>query len=166
MGENKILDENTDVSSFYIGDWKKQETLAKTNYKFVNSRINRQVQNNNPLGKLIEYLSYKSLLRGQKVEKFNESGTTRTCSRCGYVYKEGINPQIRVFKCPNCGFECERDINSVLNNLKSYQFATWLGLRDIEFLSIARHQLKPQSGENRSTLNRVLILNYQDACSV
>jgi putative transposase len=163
---NTILDNNPDVSSFNIGNWKKRETLANTGYKFVNKRINRQVQNNNPLGKLIEYLSYKSLLRGQKVEKFNESGSTRTCSRCGYVYKTGINPQIRTFKCPNCGFECERDINSVLNNLKSYQYATWLGLRDIEFLSIVRYQLKPQSGENRNTLNRVCVLNYQDACSL
>lgn len=163
---NQILNQHQDVSSFNIGDWNKLQTVANTEYKFINKRINRQVQNNNPLGELIECLNYKALLKGQRVEKFDESGTTRTCSQCGYINKTHINPQIRIFKCPICGFVCERDINSVLNNLKSKQYAKWLGLSSMDALSIARYSLNPTSGKNRSTQQRVFILNYQDTCSL
>ncbi len=42
--------------------------------------------------------------------------TTKTCSRCGAVQK--ITLSDRIFKCPNCGLEIDRDLNSALNMIK------------------------------------------------
>jgi transposase len=42
--------------------------------------------------------------------------TTQTCSFCGY--RQDISLSQRTFKCPNCGREIDRDINSARNILK------------------------------------------------
>ena len=67
-----------------------QDTLADTEYKFVNRRINRAVQNNNLVMRLIECLSYKGKLRGQAVKKFDERGTARTCVVCDHEQKKAL----------------------------------------------------------------------------
>jgi transposase len=84
---NKILNEHEDESHFMVGDWDKRKTLADTKNKFVNKSINRAVQNNNPLGILFDILKYKAKRLGQVAQKFDERGTARTCSSCGYVHK-------------------------------------------------------------------------------
>jgi transposase len=57
---NQILIQHPEARGFKIGDWDKQATLAVTPFPFVNRRINRAVQNNNPVRKLVEMLSYKA----------------------------------------------------------------------------------------------------------
>jgi transposase len=42
--------------------------------------------------------------------------TTQTCCKCGFKQKISLNQ--RVFKCPNCGLEIDRDLNSAWNILK------------------------------------------------
>lgn len=73
---NHLLKEHPDVKSFKIGDWDKRKTLANTAFTFVNKTINRAVQNNNPLGILIDILTYKARLRGQEVQKVDEKRIT------------------------------------------------------------------------------------------
>ena len=68
---NQILIDHLDVETFKVGDWDKRKTLAATSSKIANRRINRAVQNNNPLGTRIEILTYKARLRGQEVEKLD-----------------------------------------------------------------------------------------------
>lgn len=161
---NRILKDHPEVSEFHIGDWDKRKTLADTGIKFKDRRINRQVQNNNPLQKLVGYLSYKARILGRKVIKFNEKGSTRTCSHDGFVITKGVDPAQRIFTCPKCGFTTERDINSVLNFLKSFTPAVWHGLTGKNTpVSIARTSFNPWTGKNRPVLNRTVILNYQDA---
>jgi putative transposase len=155
---NKILDDHPDTD-FRVGNWDKQQTLADTGIAFVDKHINRQVQNNNPVKKLVGYLRYKAVMRAQQVEEFDEKGTTKTCSCCGS--KQDMPPSKRVYHCPRCGFKVERDINSVLNFLKNYNYAAWHGLSDR--LSIARYSFNPVSGANRRTNYRSIVLNYQDA---
>ena len=127
---NKILRDHKNVRSFKIGDWTSQKTVSKDENKFVNKRINRAVQNNNPLEILIGYLSYKAKMKGQVVERFNERGTTRTCSKCDKKHEDGLNPSIRVFKCidDECGFKYSRDHQSCLNFYKKFNSAKWLRL--------------------------------------
>ena len=151
---------------FYVGDWDKSQTLADTGYKFIDKRINRQVQNNNPIMTLVGYLSYKAAMRCKEVRKFNERGTTRTCSCYGHVIAEGLSPSVRTFTCSECGFTISRDINSTLNFLNIYQFAVWYSLRALQCLSIARLLLKHSSGKNRMVSSRTCVLNYQDARSL
>ena len=163
---NQILADHPDVIGFYVGDWDKSQTLADTGYKFIDKRINRQVQNNNPIMTLVGYLSYKAAMRCKEVRKFKERGTTRTCSCCGHVIAEGLSPSVRTFTCPECGFTIPRDINSTLNFLNIYQFAVWYSLRALQCLSIARLLLNPSSSKNRRVSSRTCILNYQDARSI
>ena len=130
---NEILKDHPNINQFMIGDWKKQETLANEESLFVNKRINRAVQNNNPLQKLIECLSYKAKAIGKIVKKFNERGSTRTCSQCGKQHSKGINPNKRTFHCvdtKNCGFQYSRDHQSCLNFIKKFESALWRCLVD------------------------------------
>lgn len=161
---NRILKDHPDVAIYNIGDWDKRKTLATTGYAFVDKRINRQVQNNNPLQTLVQYLTYKARGLGKKVDKFDERGTTRTCSHDDFVIKKGVSPNQRTFTCPKCGFTIERDLNSVLNFLKRFKLAVWHGLTGKQTpVSIARSACNPWTGKNRTVLTRTLILNYQDA---
>jgi putative transposase len=122
---NRILGDHPDAKAFLIGNWKKQETLADTGYSFVNRSINRAVQNNHPLQKLIGYLSYKAQMRGQQVDKFDERGSTRTCSQCNHRHKEGVPPNVRQFVCQQCRFTYPRDHHSTLNFIKKFEPALW-----------------------------------------
>lgn len=157
---NQILNDHPDTD-FKVGNWDKKQTLADTGITFVNKRINRQVQNNNPVKKLVGYLRYKAAINGQQVEEFDERGTTKTCSSCGD--KQSMPPSKRVYNCPKCGFKIERDINSALNFLKNDNYALWQGLIGNTTISIARSSFNPISGANRRTEHRSIILNYQDA---
>ena len=163
---NQILADQPDVIGLVVGDWDRSQTLADTGYKFIDKRINRQVQNNNPIMTLVGYLSYKASLCCKEVRKFNERGTTRTCSSCGHVVAEGLSPSVRTFTCPMCGFTIPRDINSTLNFLNIYQFAVWYSLRALQCLSIARLLLNHSSGKKRRVSSRTCVLNYQDARSL
>jgi putative transposase len=122
---NLILKDHHDVKEFKVGDWDKRETLADTGSSFVNRKINRAVQNNNPLQKLIDILKYKAFRLGQNVQKVDERGTTRTCSSCDHKLKDGLKPEIRDFSCPECGFQFPRDHQSCINFLKRYESAAW-----------------------------------------
>lgn len=127
---NKIIIDNKDVNQIKIGDWTTIKSISKTENKIKDKRINRAMQNNNPLSKLIGILSYKSKMVGKEVSKFDEKGTTKTCSMCGTKHKKSINPSVRVFKCINkkCLFEYPRDQQSCLNFVKNYEPALWQSL--------------------------------------
>ena len=122
---NQILDDHPDVETIKVGDWDKRKTLADTGSVFANRAINRAVQNNNPLGKLIDILKYKAKLRGQEVEKFDERGSTRTCNHCDHIHRGGISPSKRQFVCKKCGFSYPRDHHSCLNFIKRSEPAVW-----------------------------------------
>ena len=128
---NKLLDEHQDVKDFKIGNWTSVDTISKTDNKLKNKRINRAVQNNHPLEKLIGYLTYKAKLRGQVVNKFDERGTTRTCVMCKKQHKEGVSPSKRLFKCidESCGFSYSRDHHSGLNFVEMFDSALWQRLK-------------------------------------
>ena len=143
---NQILIQHPAARGFKIGDWDKQATLADTPFPFVNRRINRAVQNNNPVRKLVEMLSYKAqLLTGQSVDEFDERGTTRTCVACGHVHSQGISPSKRHFVCERCQFSFPRDHHSGLNFLKRFKPAVWHGLRGAIPVSSARTTIAPFS---------------------
>ena len=62
---------------------------------------------------LIDKIKYKAKLQGVPVIEVSPRNTSKTCSNCGYVYKDFKAD--RVFKCPNCGFEIDRDLNASIN---------------------------------------------------
>jgi len=54
---------------------------------------------------------------GRQLIKVNPKDTSKTCSNCGYVNHE-LKLSDRVFKCPVCGFEIDRDLNAAINIMK------------------------------------------------
>jgi putative transposase len=127
---NRIIEDNANANQFKIGKWTTPQTVSKTENKIKDKRINRAVQNNNPLSKLIGVLDYKAKMVGKEVSKFDERGSTSTCVMCGTKHKKSLSPDIRVFKCINekCQFEYPRDNHSCLNFIKAYEPALWQSL--------------------------------------
>jgi len=128
---NKILEDHGDVKLFKVGNWDKRKTLADTGIEFVDRRINRAVQNNNPLGELISILTYKAERLGKEASKCDERGTTRTCSECDHIHKDGIPVTQRIFECTSCGFKFSRDHQSCFNFVKKYEPVVWSRLSEL-----------------------------------
>jgi len=65
---------------------------------------------------LIAKITYKAKLHGVPVIFVSPRGTSKTCSNCGY-YVKGFKNE-RMFKCPKCGFQLDRDLNAARNIAK------------------------------------------------
>ncbi|SFS78236.1 Putative transposase DNA-binding domain-containing protein, partial [Succinivibrio dextrinosolvens] len=48
----------------------------------------------------------------QEVDRFYAS--SKTCSKCGALKKD-LTLRDRVYKCPECGFTIDRDLNAAIN---------------------------------------------------
>ena len=114
-----------------------------------NLKIGNMLHNHNLAGSISDsgwgifktYLDYKAESAGSQVIYVEPKNTTQTCSCCNLVLEEKLTLDKRVFKCPSCGHEEDRDMNAAKNILKR---AT-LGLRG----SQAR-------GETTSTLEEIM----------
>jgi len=65
---------------------------------------------------LIQKIKYKAKLEGVLIIEVSPRNTSKTCSKCGYVYKRFKNQ--RLFHCPNCGLVIDRDLNASINIAK------------------------------------------------
>ena len=84
--------------------------------KLVKTRMAKSVLDSG-WGMLKNFLEYKSQQAARSFEIVNESFTTRTCSLCGSLSgpKGCTGLSVRVWRCPDCGTEHDRDINSAVN---------------------------------------------------
>ena len=154
----KILKDHPLVSDIFVGDWAKQETIAETAFKARNGLINRAVQNNNPIGRLLEYLSYKGQFKAKQVVIFAEKGTTKTCSACDDVGLT-VPPSQSTFTCTRCGFIAPRDINATLNQTKFVAYGMWHALKAIPAFSRVRTSLAGLSCLKSKRLNSLVSLS-------
>ena len=70
-------------------------------------------------GAFLNQLKYKTLWNNKiLIEADKWFASSKTCSKCGFVHKN-LTLQDRVFNCPSCGFEIDRDWNAGIN-LKNY----------------------------------------------
>ena len=68
--------------------------------------------------KFVELLQYKSKWYGRKliqIDKFFPS--SKLCNNCGNI-KQDLTLKERIYNCPQCGLEIDRDYNASLNILK------------------------------------------------
>ncbi|MCL5976396.1 MAG: transposase [Candidatus Parvarchaeota archaeon] len=63
----------------------------------------------------ISYLSYKAESAGRILVKVNPKDTTQTCSVCEEKNIEHLDLSVKIFKCPYCKIEIDRDINAARN---------------------------------------------------
>ncbi|MEM3832081.1 MAG: transposase [Thermoprotei archaeon] len=74
----------------------------------------RKLNNGFPYHRLSQFIEYKARWHGIKVVKISERNTSKLCHKCGHM-------SIRVgslFKCQNCGIQCNADYNGATNILK------------------------------------------------
>jgi len=62
---------------------------------------------------LQRFIEYKAEDLGKEVIYVDPKFTSQKCSKCGYVNKE--NRHGSLFKCKNCGFELNADLNASRN---------------------------------------------------
>jgi putative transposase len=84
-------------------------------------------------GAFLAQLKYKTLWNNKiLIEADKWFASSKTCCKCGFVHKN-LQLQDRVFNCPSCSFEIDRDQNAGIN-LKNY------GLRE---LGLGQPNIKP-----------------------
>ena len=94
-------------------------------------------------GEFLRQLQYKSLWNNKTlIEADKWFASSKTCSRCGYVHKQ-LQLDDRIFNCPSCGFEIDRDQNAGIN-LKNYGLKE-LGLGQPEIKSVETSMHKVES---------------------
>jgi len=112
--------------------WKRQDFIHQHSRKIVNRfgiiavedlNVNRMMHNH-CLAKSIsdaawsgffQLLAYKAAWAGRQFVAVNPAYTSQDCSSCGHRQKMPLSE--RVFKCPCCGLELDRDLNAALNIL-------------------------------------------------
>ena len=65
-------------------------------------------------GEFFRQLEYKCDLYGKNFVKVDARQTSQKCSNCGFVNKE-LTLSDRIWKCPSCHEELDRDLNAALN---------------------------------------------------
>ena len=71
--------------------------------------------NDNGFGQFREFLKYKMAWRGKMVVTIDKwFPSSKTCRHCGYVNSE-LTLGDRVWVCPSCGNEIDRDLNAAIN---------------------------------------------------
>lgn len=94
---SKIVIEDLDVSRMLKNKHLSEKISEQNFYKFR------------------EILTYKCKLNNIELvmaDRFYPS--SKTCSCCGHI-KQDLKLKDRVFKCPTCGFEIDRDLNAAIN---------------------------------------------------
>jgi IS605 OrfB family transposase len=69
--------------------------------------------------RLRDLLTYKAEAHGCMVVGVDPHHTSQRCSRCGHIHRSNRHSQSR-FKCRNCGFELNADLNGSRNIVEKY----------------------------------------------
>lgn len=94
---SKIVIEDLDISRMLKNKHLSEKILEQNFYKFR------------------EILTYKCKINNIELVIANKFySSSKTCSCCGHI-KQDLKLKDRVFKCPNCGFEIDRDLNAAIN---------------------------------------------------
>ena len=78
--------------------------------------LNRAILEQN-WGAFVAMLTYKAEEAGGWVRKVAPHGTSQKCSECGGSPEETLGLEVRTYKCTNCGYVADRDINAAKNIL-------------------------------------------------
>lgn len=70
-----------------------------------------------------QFLTYKAMAKGCQVVYVDARYTSQRCSKCGYIAKNNRQKQSK-FKCRNCEFQLNADLNGARNIVLKYLDAT------------------------------------------
>ena len=91
---------------------------------YIRERIHRGKKLNAMLhgwafAQLQEFIAYKAAWAGIPVMYINPKYTSQQCNKCGFTSK--ANRLGRSFKCGDCGYELNADLNAAINIAKAYK---------------------------------------------
>ena len=66
-----------------------------------------------------QFLTYKAMAKGCRVVYVDARYTSQRCSKCGHIHKHNRQCQ-SLFKCRNCGFQLNADLNGSRNIVLKY----------------------------------------------
>jgi putative transposase len=100
-----------------IGDLSQRQMVTKEHAEHLKA-LHRSVYNDWGLYQFVQMLTYKCLLAGKALVQIDESDTSKTCSRCGYLQAMPLHK--RTYRCGACGLVMDRDENSAVNIKERY----------------------------------------------
>ena len=80
-----------------------------------NRTLNRHIHDS-AWSKFLSLLAYKAVRAGRRVVRVKAANTSKRCAKCGFVVSN-LSLKDRLFVCPKCGWEADRDYNASLNVL-------------------------------------------------
>ena len=80
-----------------------------------NRTLNRHIHDS-AWSKFISLLAFKAERAGRRVVRVKPTNTSKRCAKCGFVVSN-LTLKGRLFVCPKCGWEADRDYNASLNVL-------------------------------------------------
>ena len=84
----------------------------RNNTRTYNKKLNRMIGNWS-FGQLQSFIQYKAERQGKSVIYIKPNYTSQQCSKCGRIEKKNRNGN--VFKCVECNFELDADLNASRN---------------------------------------------------
>ena len=84
--------------------------MKKDNFRCINKSIGDAAW-----GMFLDFIKYKAEYAGKRQIKINPAYTSQDCSRCGTRQKLKLSD--RIYHCPCCGLQLNRDVNAALNIL-------------------------------------------------
>ena len=102
-------------------------------------------------GKLLDCVEYKANLLGIDVETVTPWGTSRYCPRCGERGETVLAPDDHTacrhgghFHCPDCGYECDRDVVGALNVGRKHLAGTQMEeANSVAYMEVENHASFP-----------------------
>jgi putative transposase len=109
---------------------------------------------------LEQFITYKAQAKGIKVEYVDSRYTSQKCSRCGYISRSNRQFQ-SIFKCKQCGFSLNADLNAARNIRQNYLDAICYPGK-----AVVNQPIKETFASNRTqgkkvSLNRRLLLKEE-----
>ncbi len=104
----ELVSKKYDVLVFENLNSIKKEKKGKKKGKRFNKKLGRW-----SFAELQQFTAYKAEERNKKVIYVNPRYTSQTCSRCGY--KDKNNRKGHIFKCKQCKFQLNADLNASRN---------------------------------------------------
>ncbi len=89
------------------------EALQISRRKVVNGRKFNRLLGSWSYRQLLQIMKYKAENLGKRIVEVNPRHTSQRCSKCGYIDKR--NRKGLRFKCRQCGFELNADLNAARN---------------------------------------------------
>lgn len=117
-----------------------------------NHRLARSVSDV-AMGEIRRQIEYKAKLNGVSITKADRFyPSSKTCSKCGAI-KQDLTLKERIFVCPNCGMEIDRDYNASLNLLSL--IINKIGMNGPEFTPADLTALLSRFIENRIATSKI-----------